>query len=231
MKMLHHVHFGCLLGARIFTRLLALALVACAASGCASYYYGGTNDTEEPIYVAEHGRVVPLYRWKSLRDPSFLNAMGGEIGVVALVRDRGSYSSSEDIVRFMRQIPESYVLSKAAGESDTSGTLRAQIAKTVTSDIPERHTRWVLSIDPLVVAITPFSTVAWYENESTWSRMYNPPSRLIEERHKRIPVQQYIVLQPDGPRAINLHRAESLGMLLETQPWRPAEVPPSEPGG
>lgn len=231
MKMLHHVHIGWLLGVRLFTRSLALVLVACAASGCASYYYGGTNDTEEPVYVAEHERVVLLYRWQSLRNPSFFDAMGGGIGVVALVRDRGSYSSSDDILRFMRQIPESYVLSRAAGETDTSGTLREQIAKTVTSVIPERHTRWVLSINPLVVAITPFSTEAWYEKESTWSRMYNPPSRLVEERHKRIPVQQYIVLESDGPRVVNLDRAMTLGMLLETQPWRLAEIPFTESGG
>lgn len=201
--------------ARPIFGLVMVAVLAIVGSGCASYY-GGTSN-ESPILVAEHGAVVPLYRLSIWQEPSFPDIFGRPV-LSALVHEPKTSLTSAELKQLLSSIPDEYVLERSDGELTTARTLRDHVAKATSNEVAW-DMRWVLSIEPLVIAITAYSPDAWYERDPTWARFSNPPMRFVEEQVKSVQVTRYVIVRNREPVTIMLHEERSLGALLESQPW------------
>ncbi len=199
-----------------------MAIVGMAmAPGCATYY-GGTKGG--PVFVAERDHVIPLYNLNVYREPSLFDPFGHPV-MRALVREAREDFTSAELKQLLGSIDDKYIIARKEGEGQIAHTLRESLIEAAPIS-GRQETRWVLSIEPVVLAITP--GLHPLEEIPSWGRMYNPPASLIEEFHKDISVSEYVVVEGGSITRIQLERPVSLGELLNSRPW--SDQSASSPG-
>lgn len=186
-------------------------------TGCATYYGGTAPADSAPAYLVEKGQVVAHYKLAIWQEPMFPNFFGRPV-LVALVHEPMENLDSARLKYMLSSIPDDHVVERTAGQGETDRTLRANVA-TAISGVDNWDHFWLLSTDPCVVAIADYAPDAWYENEPSWTRMYNPSVCLVEEKFKSIAVNRYVVLREGVPIVIDLNAPETLGNLLAAHPW------------
>jgi hypothetical protein len=205
---------------------ILLAIVPFA--GCTNYYVGGFAD-RPTIHAAQDDSIIDL-RVLQIYDAGGLFPKGVQY---TLLVNSLAEDDHRALKRLLAATPPDYYLHRdvhRGGSAYRINNTLTQRIEHLTDGEPNGLRRWLVSIEPLVVAVgEPYEDQSFHEVHDDQS-FYIPPLferriMLIERKHWDVRVQR-ILIDNGRHRALDIQPAISLYDLLTTRPWSSMDTPP-----